>query len=441
MQSSNHIGKIVRNHAVAVENGKVPARKRKAKGSGSGWGSGWGSGSGSGSSFLSVPRHRAFVPMVTIWGGVFMALIMAVMPDYAVAHASSLSGVYVPLIAARVILAVGVGLAGALLGFIVASALASYIKQKQGDDDLVSKARKSREFEPINPVAELGSESLDAPIDLASEEPAPEEPAPHEAPAAKREPTLGELEQRGYDIEAPEEFAEAADNEGQAEGDWAFTRKHFKNALIESCEGATCEAAANAEFSSEYSEKPVEEPKVESLKANLETSLETGPETRPETGFASLRAEQITPERRPISEKRTALDLGASSALSELEDQPIKAAEAQAPARAPAPATALEALRQKPAGELSLVEMVERFAAALHDHQAHERAQFERKQKGRDAALAEALKALTLFTENGFDENGFDRAQPAHGAPGQIAQTEEELRSALTRLQGLRGAA
>ena len=437
MQSSNHIGKIVRNHAVAVENGKVPARKRKAKGSGSG--SGW----GSGSSFLSVPRHRPFVPMVTIWGGVFMALIMAVMPDYAVAHASSLSGVYVPLIAARVILAVGVGLAGALLGFIVASALASYIKQKQGDDDLVSKARKSREFEPINPVAELGSESLDAPIDLANEEPAPEEPAPHEAPAAKREPTLGELEQRGYDIEAPEEFAEAADNEGQAEGDWAFTRKHFKNALIESCEGATCEAAASAEFGSQYAQEPVEEPKVESPEANLET--------RPETGFASLRAEQITPERRPISEKRTALDLGASSALSELEDQPIKAAEAQAPARAPAPATALEALRQKPAGELSLVEMVERFAAALHDHQAHERAQFERKQKGRDAALAEALKALTLFTENGFDENGFDengfdengfnRAQPAHGAPGQIAQTEEELRSALTRLQGLRGAA
>ena len=275
-----------------------------------------------------------------------------------------------------------------------------------------------RDLAPINPAADLGSESLDAPI----EDKSAEETVPVEAEATSGEPTLGELAQRGFEMEAPEEF----DEKPEDGGNHVFTRKHFKNALIESCESATCEPAAGHE--------PAESQEPQ----------------RADTGFASLSAEQISAQRKPLVDKRDALDLDSFSALP---DPSVEAKEeaglgesaqihdaAPEPKPAPTPASALEVLRKKPTGELSLVEMVERFAAALHERQAQERARFENTQQSRDAALAEALKALTLFTENGFDAAA-DRPRAASPTPASIDQTEEELRSALTRLQGLRGAA
>ncbi len=93
--------------------------------------------------------------------------------------------------------------------------------------------------------------------------------------------------------------------------------------------------------------------------------------------------------------------------------QPTKSQSAPEPALRPAGAppvspSALEKLRQIPTSELSLVQMVERFAGALHDHQNSARVRGDLAQNGRDAALAEALKALTLFTESGFDPAGHD---------------------------------
>lgn len=102
------------------------------------------------------------------------------------------------------------------------------------------------------------------------------------------------------------------------------------------------------------------------------------------------------------------------------------------PAAANPSAAALNHLRALPTEELSIVQMVERFAGALHEHRAstvgstvgstganrHDIA-------ARDAALAEALKALTALS-------GGTDAKPAQGEP---------LRAALARLQGLRGAA
>lgn len=96
----------------------------------------------------------------------------------------------------------------------------------------------------------------------------------------------------------------------------------------------------------------------------------------------------------------------------------------QAP-RAPAPG-AIAHLRAVPPSELSLVQMVERFAAALQEHQtaAPGRGPLRTDQPGREAALAEALKALAAFSP---DENDSARGEP--------------LRAALARLQELRGAA
>jgi len=91
----------------------------------------------------------------------------------------------------------------------------------------------------------------------------------------------------------------------------------------------------------------------------------------------------------------------------------------------PASLSAVERLRAVPPSELSLIQMVERFAAAMHEHQAAaERRGDHVDLAGREAALAEALKALaSLSTEEQGEPEG------------------EPLRDALTRLQGLRGAA
>jgi len=105
------------------------------------------------------------------------------------------------------------------------------------------------------------------------------------------------------------------------------------------------------------------------------------------------------------------------------------------PAPKPLPKSALEELRQTPTEELSLVQMVERFAAALHDYQKQEHARMAATGPGRDVALAEALKALDLFTERGFDKGG------AATGTANLGETERELQAALTKLQNLRGAA
>lgn len=89
--------------------------------------------------------------------------------------------------------------------------------------------------------------------------------------------------------------------------------------------------------------------------------------------------------------------------------------------RTPSP-SAIERLRAVPPSELSLVQMVERFAAALHEHQSTPAGSTGL--AARDAALAEALKALAVLSRDSE------------------AQTQSEpVRAALGRLQELRGAA
>lgn len=97
---------------------------------------------------------------------------------------------------------------------------------------------------------------------------------------------------------------------------------------------------------------------------------------------------------------------------------------APAPLRAVVP-PAIERLRAVPPSELSLIQMVERFAAAMHEHQAASPTKGDRADpNGRDAALAEALKALAALSESAREDT-----------------QSEPLRTAIGRLQELRGAA
>lgn len=385
MRATKHIGTIAREHAEA---GPAPM-KRKRKGR---------------SPFTAIASHRAFLPILALWGASLLGLIMMVLPDRVIASIPALTGIEMSLMSARFGLAFVASLAGGLLGLVLGGALRSQALKEKSDEGAVISAFKARAVQPIDPSTDLGSDSLDAPFEATEEvtddtvSAAQTAAAAPESPA-EREPTLGELSRRGYELEAPETPQD--DDPRGKEGGWSFTRKHFKEALIESCEGATCEAAET------FAPAP-----------NLKAVATTAARPR-EMGLAEF---GDLPGRNAVWVE----DPASSGLQSRTHRKPST----------PTPASALEKLRQTPPDQLSLVEMVERFAAALHEHQNQERARMALGQAGRDAALAEALKALTLFTERGFDQG-----TAATVSEGQIGRTERELREALARLQDLRGAA
>ena len=368
-----------------------------------------------------LAAHPAFVPILTVWGAALLGLTVVVLPQSVIAQMTAASGGIIPADFARIVIALGGAILGGGLGYIGSAALRSIARSGKSSGDLYSAYNASR-MRPIDPAADLGSESLDAPLNEGQfedselevgEEEAVEELAEFEdaaesesdllakKPSDKREPTLGELAKRGYEMEAPEEETRQADV--------AFTHGDFRQALIECCEGATCEADPAEEAA------PAIEPQPEESESKP-LSLDLGE-------FAEL------PGRNAVWVE------GDAGKAPEPAEEPADAQEQPAPKLKSVPASALEKLRQKPTEELSLVEMVERFAGALHEHQQSERARQEAHGPGRDAALAEALKALTLFTESGFDK------ADANSEADQLGQTERDLRDALAKLQTLRGAA
>lgn len=379
----------------------------------------------------SITLHPTFVPMLSIWGAALLGLSVLVLPEILIARMAVLSGLASTGGLAKFIFAGIAALLGSGLAFVIAAAVREGARSRIETAPVVS-AVKSRRIHPINPVTDLGSESLDAPIeempytldDEAEFGPGLPENA-ETKPEANPKPTLGELAARGYEIEEPQDLSQ---DESPVP---SFTRSHFKSALIESCEGATCEAA------------PTDQPETEDVK--ISTAPAAAPRRQPlgrpgSNGAWSLTQFSPKPQAANASEpaKPRELDLAA---FAELPGRNAVWVEDEAetgnsrPNPRPVPASALEKLRQKPPEDLSLVEMVERFAAALHEHQNSEHRRLPRSGPSRDAALAEALKALTLFTERGFDQRG------TSSEANDLSETERELRAALVKLQTLRGAA
>jgi len=354
-----------------------------------------------------IATHSAFIPMVTAWGASLLGLSVAVLPVDAISRITMLTKTDFLGFAAMPVYAATAALLGGGIAYIVAASLREWAFRR-GNASPVASAMGSRIVRPIDPVTELGSESLDAPIEEAPFAAADEEGEFVELREAdvseKPEPTLGELAKRGYDIETPEDCSASEDAD-----DTAFTRKHFRAALIETCEAAGSDA---------------EEIETE---AEVVAEFEVATDTLPDAPRAlDLGEFAELPGRNAVwVEEEVAVE---EAVPAEEPTPPVEKAQ-------PVPASALERLRQKNPEDLSLVEMVERFAGALHEHQQAEAARPKPNPPHRDAALAEALKALTLFTKDGFD-------QPARESEeSQLSDTERELRSALTKLRSLSGAA
>ncbi len=371
------------------------------------------------SAVTSIISHASFVPMLTIWGAALFGLAVMVLSPAAITRISTLSGLGALGGFAQMIFAAVAAAVGGLSAYAISAALRNRMLRSDEGSSIVS-AMASRRNRPINPSVELGSESLDAPIEelpfgveegnsgdqsagLITDESEAEDVSDQPPLLATKKPTLGELSMRGYEEEKPVE-PEAKDEAPD------FTRRHFKDALIETCEAASVEQEAEVEGDIEAD-----------AEADRPQALDLG-EFAEMPGRDAVWVQEAT---KPESEAEPA------------EPEPV-ANPAPIFATSVPPEGALEKLRQKLPEELSLVEMVERFAGALHEHQQTERTRLPQNPPMRDAALAEALKALTLFTERGFDTAGPDTVD---AQTSELGQTERELRDALVKLQSLRGAA
>ncbi len=283
----------------------------------------------------SLAELRLFAPLIGLWGVLLGGGVVSVLPPALVDTAleqtllAALPFYSQPLLA---------GLVAVLLGtvlFMAAAAIHFRARERAGRPMIAELA--VRRVQPLNPVRDLGTQSLDDPIE--------------DMPFASRA-------WRDADLDAAPPPPAAADEPQELDL-------------------AAYVAPAEAEAISDEAPEP----------------------------------EPTPPE--PVAEIRAATLHAVPS-----------------PPPPPLPGTAaLARLRAVPPSELSLAEMVERFAGALHEHRAAPpgTALGASELAAREAALAEALKALAALSAN--------------GAAGAQAIREEPLRDALARLQRQRGVA
>lgn len=291
-----------------------------------------------------LAAHRAFAPLLGIWGALLGGLAVFVLPTTLVGMALRGTVIGTWDIDPQPILAT---LAAALLGgglFAFAADRHSRASRESEGISLVKAAGRS--MRPIDPARDLGTKSLDDPLGAM----------PFSTPAW-RDADLTVPARQTAPAPAPEKTAEPA--------------------------------AAPVELDlSEFAQLP----------GRNAVWVEEAPE--------------------PVAAAPVAPQTAAPPVLHAVPPQPE-------------PGTAaLARLRAIALDELSMAEMVERFAAALHEHRAapQVRALATAELAAREAALADALKALSVLSGGA----AFRDAAPDH---------EDPLRAALSQLQAQRGAA
>ncbi|AOL93524.1 hypothetical protein [Porphyrobacter sp. LM 6] len=311
----------------------------------------------------SLTAHRAFAPMLGLWGAALAGLSAMVLPAALFAPLAAmiadLAGASLPLVAVK---AATAGLAALLLGGVLYAIARRPSRAARSDQDEAAQiiAAAGRRIRPIDPQRELGSASLDTPVtDIPF--------------AAMREdelvvPVIDEPAAVPQELELAEFAAMPGRN-----AVWVVEDVVSDDLPAESV------VETPTESSIEHDPSPVSEP------------VALAPASEP----------------RPAYRRDTLI--------------------------APPGAAALAQLRAQPPEQLSLIQMVERFAGALYEHRTAPpgRAMSAQDLAAREAALTEALKALAALSD-GSTANGGDTSQ------------DEPLRTALGRLQevgGLRGAA
>ena len=330
-----------------------------------------------------IPRNLVgstiFVRIFTIWGAAVAGFSVMALSSVTIARLSMFAGLGALGSLAQIVFALIAAAIGGIIAFIASGVFKSFVLRTASGGPIATMA--ARRVRPIDPAAELGSDSLDAPI----------EEMPFSGSTHEEE---GELEDYPLELEEPEP--------------------------------ETFELDASAAI--------VDEVEPES---DTDPALAAAPQAENDDQDTTLELSGFEQVEEPALATQPPVDQANSG---------------------------IEKLRQSKPEDLSLVQLVERFAAALHD--AHDNAPEGKvgsveADPQREKALAEALKALSLFTERGFGQPAAEQvageAGEANAKPSRfgsnfggqakgpnvsvISETENELRAALAKLQNLRGAA
>lgn len=325
--------------------------------------------------------NKSFAPILGLWGALLGGLVIMVLPPAlidAVTKGTMIATFDMPTqatIASCIALTLGTIL------FLAAAAKSAEARRNRSTSSIVGAV--SRRVRPIDPARDLGSKSLDDPIETmpfatpAWRDAEVSEPAPAPTPVAMRnsEPQSMPVP---MPVPVPMPMPVAASDAAEESVPLALDLAQFAEL-----------PGRNAVW--------VEEPAAPALVV------------------APVAAALAVPVPAPASELV------------------VPVAELRRPApRLPQPGTAaLTRLRALPTSELSLVEMVERFAGALHEHRAGTPAHALSAEEiaARGTALSEALKALAALSGD------FASRAPADD------RVHEPLRAAFSQLQPRRGAA
>ncbi|MEM7689822.1 MAG: hypothetical protein AAF291_12440 [Pseudomonadota bacterium] len=344
---------------------------------------------------INDPR---FTPIVTVWGAAVLGFGVLAVSSVDVARVSMALGLGALGALAKLLYAAIAASIGALGGFIAAWLIKRVFARTRRSGPVAAIA--AQRVRPIDPALELGSDSLDAPIEEAPFS-SSEQPDAIGVDEKSEDPLADEIPLATLDTPEIEE-------EDTPDEDNVFELSAL-NELSETQEGQNAPE--------EVSEEPAapETPVAENAQGGLNFDV-----------FTAI----LEKETRDFEARKEAADRAHRA------EREGRASPLQDP-----PTTGIAKLRQSAPQDLSLMQLVERFAAALHEVQNSDASPLTTAQIGqasaeRERALAQALKALEFFTAG-------PTASPVKAATSdsQLSETERDLRDALTRLQSLRGAA
>ena len=341
--------------------------------------------------------HPQFILVVSVWGAAVLGLSVLALSSVDIARVSMVLGLGALGFAAKFVYAAVAAFLGGVGAFICAW-LAVRLGGKARTPRLAP-ASQDADIRPID-LTELGSESLDAPLD--------------ETLLSKSQIELGDEDER---VEADEVAPDFEEHRALADEDPVLEL----NELSELVDPARTPPEELETVSQDHWETEEEIEHAEDASDELVAS------SPPSLDFDAFRA---------VLAEEAALDESEIAEPSEPdEDQALSGSFAsQTPA-------SVAKLRQAPPQELSLMQLVERFAAALHDVQDRSPQdlatdKITRENAQREQALVQALKALELFTDGAGPSASNDEPNAA-----ELGDTERDLRDALSKLQNVRGAA
>jgi hypothetical protein len=322
---------------------------------------------------------RFYAPLLGMWGALLAGGSVMVLPP-ALVHAATegtLIGTFdMPT---QTVIAGGLALVLGIALYAPAAARSAAARRRLHPISVL--ASMSRRVRPIDPVRDLGSKSLDDPI----------ETMPFATPAW-----------RDADVDAPHSASEPVAQPAPVQEAEAQPLPRFMRHAIPEVAPAPAPAPQPAMASHGPAGDMPQELDLAAF-AELPGRNAVWVEEAPAAAAPPIVDPAFVPTREA--------------------DEPAAAPSRPAAPPPPAPGTAaLARLRAVPASELSMIEMVERFAGALHEHRAASPARNlpAAELAAREAALAEALKALAALTSS----------VPA----SPVADADAPMRAALSQL-------